>query len=213
MFAPVARSERRSAWGEGRRGALRTLAVAAPMLGVLAGCGGGARQDASEPSATFSVQVVRAAFPTSQTLAEHSALDIRVMNTGSKTVPDIAVTVDGFTYRVNDPSLASQSRPAWIVDSGPAGGDSSYTNTWALGALPPGHTADFLWHLTAIHAGSHTLHWTVAAGLNGKAGAQQADGVQPHGQFAVDVTATPQQVYVDPATGKVVTGSLPLAAP
>jgi hypothetical protein len=99
---------------------------------ALAACGGGARQDASEPNGNFHVQA-SAAWTTSQTLSQHTKLVITTRNMGNKTIPDVAVTItDGsptdphlgtraqaFQELLNMPGLASQSRPVWIVDQAP----------------------------------------------------------------------------------------------
>ena len=56
---------------------------------------------------------------------------------------------------------------------GSGGAVTAYSNTWALGALAPGKTATFVWRVTAVKPGVHTVAWEVAAGLNGKAKAVQ----------------------------------------
>jgi hypothetical protein len=119
-------------------------------------------------------------------------------------VPDIAVTVDSFAAKSEQPELADPSRAVWIVDKSPAGGDSAYVNTWTLGRLRPGQTRRFVWQVTAVKPGTHTIKWRVAAGLNGKALARTGGDRTPQGQFTVDVSDTPSQSRVDPATGEVV---------
>jgi hypothetical protein len=100
------------------------LACAATSL-VLAACGGNARQDASEPTGKFSVEVTTASFPLSQSLSQHAHLVITVHNADSRTIPNVAVTItDGdlgtqsqaFGELIDMPGLASRSRPVWIVD-------------------------------------------------------------------------------------------------
>lgn len=61
---------------------------------VVAGCGGGTRQDEDEPSGSFPVEVVRAEFPQDQKLAKDSKMEIVVRNDGSKEIPVISVTVE-----------------------------------------------------------------------------------------------------------------------
>src|SRR3712207_6765830 len=103
-------------------------------LAVAAGCGGGdARQDADEPSGTWTVEVVEAEFPRSQRLAEPATLRIQVRNTEDRALPNVAVTVEEFSQRSDQAGLADASRPVWIVDDAPRGGTTAYTNTWALG--------------------------------------------------------------------------------
>jgi hypothetical protein len=186
---------------------------------ALAACGGGTRQDVSEPSGTFPVQVTTASFPGSQRLAEHTQLVISVRNASSKrTIPDIAVTitnprygtsVQAFATSLEMPGLASHSRPVWIVDrppgpctyscqaGGPGGAVTAYSNTWALGALAPGASAKFVWGVTAVQPGTYRVRYQVAAGLNGKARAVLSGGAKPVGTFVVTIHSAPQQSYVD----------------
>jgi hypothetical protein len=207
--------------------------VATGALSVtLAACGGGSRQDAHEPSGNFPVAVQQASFPVHQSLAQQAHLVIKVRNADSRhTIPDIAVTItdddygtsaQAFAYRLSSPSLpelAYPSRPVWIIDrgpettagkcayscqqGGPGGGVTGYANTWALGPLAPGHTATFDWAVTAVHSGTHVVHYRVAAGLNGKAKAVLSGGGTPEGSFQVTIAGTPEQSYVNDS-GQVV---------
>jgi hypothetical protein len=175
---------------------------------LVAGCGGGTRQDAGEPSGTFNVKVTHASFPAKQRLARQARMIVEVKNTDTKTIPDVAVTVDpGFTTRSTRTDLADPNRPVWIVDVGPVGGITATTNTWALGPLAPGQSRRFIWRVTPVVAGARQVHFRIAAGLNGKAKAQAANGDIPEGTFAVDVSSKPAQATVDPTTGKVVESS------
>lgn len=189
-------------------------AVAA--AGVLAGCGGGERQDAHEPSATYKVKVLSASFSDHQRLASHAVMRIVVRNLDAKTIPNVAVSVTndddakggpGFTTRSTAPDLADPTRQLWIVDRGPHGGDTAYVSTWALGSLRSGQTKTFEWHVTPVVAGMHTLRWHVAAGLNGKAIARTANGQDVGGIFRRRVSSSAPQVTVDPKTGDVVSAS------
>jgi hypothetical protein len=154
---------------------------------------------------------------------------ISVRNVGSKTVPNVAVTICNVTCQypappgegtsaqpfaeyLNQPYVANQSRPVWVVDrppgsctgssgyscgnGGPGGAVTAYSNTWALGALKPGATATFIWSVTAVKPGTHRVAWEVAAGLNGKAKAVLPDGSLPHGAFTVRISNSPGQAYV-----------------
>jgi hypothetical protein len=200
---------------------------------ALSACGGGQNQAASEPSGNFAVKVPTARFPASQHLAQHTHLVITVHNAGSKTIPDVAVTIcnvtcaypapkgqgsssQAFAANINQSYLANPSRPLWIIDRGPGrcgyscqnGGQgaavTAYANTWALGRLAPGKTARFDWAVTAVQAGHHVVAWQVAAGLNGKAKAILTNGSAPHGTFAVKVKTAPAQSYVN-NNGQIVT--------
>jgi hypothetical protein len=213
--------------GRRTKGSGFVAAIAAAAL--LSACGGGARQDANEPSGMFDVQVTTASFPTSQHLAEHTHLVITVRNTGPKVIPDIAVTitdpkrgtsVQAFAQDQSQPGLGSHSRPVWVVDrapepagtpcgyscqnGGPGGAVTAYANTWALGRLKPGASAKFDWSLTAVAPGTHTIQYEIAAGLNRKAKARLAGGGIPKRSFTVTISAKPAQAYVDNA-GNVVT--------
>ena len=95
-------------------------------------------------------------------------MSIRVRNADTKAAPNVAVTVEtdpgkpgegtaAFGQRVDDSRLSDPKRPIWIVDDGPAGGDSAATNTWALGRLKAGQTKEFLWKVTAVEPGSYTI--------------------------------------------------------
>jgi len=174
------------------------------VLGLsLAGCGG-TRQDAHETAANYRVSVLSASFPTTQTLSAQSALTLSVRNDDSKTIPQLAVTVSSFNVNSQHHGLADPSRPVWIVDQGPVGGESAYTNTWALGALGPGQVRTFTWKVTAVQAGVHNVNFAVAAGLNGKARAVLANGGRPAGGFRVAVSRCPAQAAVNADTGRVV---------
>jgi hypothetical protein len=179
--------------------------VAALLLGaLLGGCGGGARQDVNEPTGNFPVSIVTASFPTAQTLSRAENLKIAVRNEGTKAVPDVAVTVNSFDYVSQQQGLADPSRPIWIVDQGPVGGESAYANTWTLGTLAPGQVRTFSWMVTPVLSGTHRIDYRVAAGLNGKAHAQLVGGGIPQGSFTVQVADVPSQATVDPATGRVI---------
>jgi hypothetical protein len=99
----------------------------------LAACGGGERQDANEPSGNFHVKVSKASFPADQLLANSENLRLAIKNTGSKTIPDLAVTIHtgrikagvtatgtgqgSFNIRLNNPNLSNPNRPVWVLDN------------------------------------------------------------------------------------------------
>ena len=196
------------------------------MLAV-SGCGGLARQDAHEHAATFTLKVLHASFPAKQSMVRPASLALEIRNTGAHTVPTVAVSVDSFAYTSDYPHLASDQRPVWIIEQGPGpisdppvqsvavsppgGAGTAYVNTWALGPLAPGRTQTFLWRVTPVKPGLHTVHFAVAAGLAGKARAQLSGGGIPTGHFTVDVAPQPPANHVDPDTGQIVSGTYPLA--
>src|ERR1700755_2887722 len=126
---------------------MRQVCVLAVLLA--AGCGGGgARQDADEPSGDFKVEVAGASFPRSQHIAQSVRLRVRVRNADTRALP-VAVTIEtrpptrgvaraAFGQGSLDPALADSTRPIWVLDQGPLGGDTAAVNTWSSGVLRPG---------------------------------------------------------------------------
>jgi hypothetical protein len=201
------------------------LAAAGCAL-LLAGCGGGSRQDASEPAGTFAMRILHASFPTAQAIARPASFVLPVRNTGAHTVPNVAVTIDSFDYTSTYPGLAADKRPVWVIERGPGaiasppveseqvsppgGGQTAYVNTWALGALAPGATRTFVWHVVPVKAGAYTVHYTIAAALAGKAKASLSTGGPVQGQFAVYIKPAPAPTHVNPKTGRVEVGQYPV---
>jgi hypothetical protein len=190
---------------------MRLVSVAAMCALGVGACGGGERQDANEPEGTYKLEVSSAAFPASQSIAETAVLKLAVRNADSKTVPNVAVTIEtkartqsgaaqAFAQDTGDPNLADPSRPVWILDKGPTGGDTAYTNTWALGRLAPGQTRTFEWHVTAVKAGDYTVDYAVSPGLNGRAKPAAGAGT---GSFKVQIDDTPPDARVG-SDGKVI---------
>src|SRR5687768_4236432 len=128
----------------------RVWVLTAVCAVAVAGCGGGERQDADEPSGEWVVEVVDAEFPRAQRLARQETMRIRVRNTEQRELPNISLTVDGLTRRSEQAGLADPNRPVWIVDDGPRGGVTAYTNTWALGRIPAGGTKTFKFRVTPV---------------------------------------------------------------
>src|SRR6478736_2708091 len=130
---------------------------------VLAGCGGGSRQDAGEAKGTFPMKVLSASFPAKQAVSRPATLVLSVKNTGDHAVPNVAVTIDSFLYTDKFPELAANQRPIWAIERGPGAtakppvktvevslpgsAQTAYVNTWALGPLAAGATQTFAWHV------------------------------------------------------------------
>ncbi len=189
---------------------------------AVAGCGGGERQDENEPEGNFAVEVVRATFPEQQKLAKSSDMIVTVRNAGRDTIPNIAVTVDGFDRRKKDPDLADPSRPVFAIngvqveiagfpeakDASPRGCDTAYVNTWACGPLRPNEEKTFRWSVTAVQAGDFDINWRVAAGLDGKAKAVAAGGgPAPRGQFSGTISDEAPDVRVADDGKTIVNGT------
>ncbi|HYP47823.1 MAG TPA: hypothetical protein VEQ61_04220 [Thermoleophilaceae bacterium] len=194
--------------GGGGTNGLRRLAC----LGLLAltGCGGGERQDEDEPEGDFEVEVVEASFPKQQQLAKRSELVITLRNAGDRTIPNIALTVDGFNYSKTDSDLADRSRPTFAINGvaqqvgglpearpdTPRGCDSAYVNTWAFGPLLAGRERSFKWSVTPVRAGEFKISWRAAAGLSGKAKAVAGGGGAPRGSFTGSISDEASQSRV-----------------
>jgi hypothetical protein len=165
---------------------------------ALAACGE-ERQDADAPSGRFDLDVTDASFPAEQRIAEAATLRLEIENTGDRAIPNLAVTVEtepgqdgqapvAFGQSTDDPTLAASARPVWIVDEGPPGGDTAYTNTWAVGPLGEGQSRTVEWKVTAAKAGAYTLGWRVAPALEGDV--SLGDG-RTEGEIAVTIADDP----------------------
>jgi hypothetical protein len=196
------------------------------LLGASAlagGCGSSAQQDASEPNAAFRVKVTHASFPLRQSIAREERLVLSVSNKSTHAVPDVAIAVNSFDYLSDYPNLAARRRPVWVIDHGPGplpripvetvevdapgGGTTANYNVWALGSLAPGATRSFVWHVTPVKPGEHTVTYRIYGGLNGRARAQLASGAVPTGSFKVDIAGQPPTKHVNPQTGRVEEGA------
>jgi hypothetical protein len=177
----------------------RLLAAALPVAIAVAagGCGGGEAQDENEPEGTWKVDVLSASFPGKQTLAQTSELRIKIKNLESRAIPNLAVTVDGFDQRSENPDLSDPSRPTWVVEEPPDNSTTAFTNTWAVGEVPGGDTRTLIWKVTSVKAGTYTLRYRVAAGLDGKAKASLLDGDPADGSFVVRVSDKPRPPQID----------------
>jgi hypothetical protein len=189
------------------------LALLAVFAAAASGCGQ-TPQDENEPEGTFRVDIADASFPAKQSIAESSTMRIRVRNPEQHTVPNVAVTVEtkgarpgagpvAFAQSKDDPRLADPNRPVWVLDDGPKGGTSAYANTWSLGPLKGGQEKTFEWKLTAVEAGSYSIAYRVAPGLDGKA--RLASGSKARGTFAVEIADKPVPARVN-GKGEVVRG-------
>jgi hypothetical protein len=152
-----------------KRLVLAGIVVASTAL--VAACGGNEKQDADEQSATYKLDVISASFPGRQRLAQRTELKLEVKNVDDRTIPNLAVTIDGFEQRRDD--------------------------TWTVGPVPAGQTRTMRWSVTAVKAGTYSVRYKVAAGLQGKAKAELPDGSQPKGSFLARITRAPRPVSID----------------
>jgi len=179
-------------------GACAALAAAPFALG---GCGDDPRVDAT--SGNYDVVVERVAFPALQRLAQKSSFELRVRNAGERAVPNLVVTLRGFS----DGEGADRSAPrrdVWLVDDPPRGSTTAIEDTWAAGALAAGATRTLRWVVTPVVAGRHRLAYALAPGVSGTGRAQRPGGGQVRGTLDVRVADQPAKARVDPASGRVV---------
>lgn len=185
----------------------RGAAIAAAALlaaGALAGCGSGPRQDENEPEGDFPVELSQAQFPRAQGLGQTAPFSVTVRNTGEETIPNLALTVDGFANPDAVAGSADPARPLWVVNAPPIGSTTAYVNTWTLGPLKAGQQRRFTWSVTAAVPGTHTISYRAGAGLHGKARAVAEGGGAPSGSVTVRVSRRPRETTVDPETNELV---------
>ncbi len=171
-----------------------SVAVLVALSFLAIGCGESSDKNGGKSTEIWRVEVVDADFPLKQRLAEPVELKIEVRNAGDTTIPELAVTVDGFNYRSTEKGVADPKRPVWTVNEPPPGSASSNVNTYILGELEPGKTVKAVWKLTAVVAGSHTVKYKVAGNVNGDIKTLLADGSAPEGAFVVTVSEEPKPI-------------------
>ncbi|HXC45765.1 MAG TPA: hypothetical protein VNU24_04105 [Solirubrobacteraceae bacterium] len=206
-----------------------SFAMCGALLAVLvSGCGSSTR-NAREVARIYPVEVLAARFPAKQAIASDTRFTLVVRNAGSRTLPNVAVTLDSFYYTSDYPKLSVRKRPVWIVNTGPGahatnppvktaeidppgGGETAFVNTWALGALAPHASRAFVWLVTPVKAGTHTVHYSVAAGLDGKAQARLAGGGLATGSLTASIAPKPPATHVNAQTGAIQSGAYPTHA-
>jgi len=199
-----------------RRGLIAAAAFGACAALVATGCSGGSRQDSGEQARAYRLLLSEVSFQRNQSVSKPTKLRISVHNAGVRTVPNVAVTIDSFSYVEKYPELAANKRPIWIIERGPGtipvrSVQSQAVNTWALGPLASHATRTFEWTVVPVKAGTHEVHYRLAAGLAGKAKAVPPKGGQPiDGVLTADIAPAPPSRHVDPATGRVVAGQFPV---
>jgi hypothetical protein len=132
--------------------------------------------------------------------------------TGSTTTEELPTAQGSFSVRSEQQGLAIPFRPVWILETGypklegqtaSAGAEAAQTNTYAFGSLPAHQTKQIVWNVTPVQGGTYTVHYRVAAGLEGKAKAVTANGSIPEGEFVVRISTAPPQTRVNDS-GQVV---------
>jgi hypothetical protein len=130
----------------------------------------------------------------------------------TSTAEELPTSQGSFSVRSEQEGLAIPFRPVWILEEGfpklagqaaSAGAEAAQTDTYAFGALAAHQSKQIVWNVTPVQAGTYTVHYRVAAGLEGNAKAVTADGSVPEGEFVVRISSAPPQTRVDDS-GKVV---------
>ena len=147
------------------------------------------------------------------TTGESTTSTTGTTSTGSTTTSQELPTAQGsFSVRSEQEGLAIPFRPVWILEEGfpklegqtaSAGAEAAQTDTYAFGPLAANDTRRMVWNVTPVQAGTYTVHYRVAAGLEGKSKAVTADGSVPEGEFVVRISSAAPQTRVDDS-GKVV---------
>lgn len=209
----------RARWSDGGRSALAPCyvgaalsraranlcgcAAAAAALLASTGCGGGDRRDADAPGGSYRVEVRRASFAPEQHLGQRRTLVISVRNAGDQTIPNLTLTVRGFSDRSRGPRDADLGRELWIVDRAPPGAMTAFEDTWTAGRLDPADTATLRWEVTPVVAGRHELTYEIAPAVAGSGRIELARGGEARGSISVRVTDRPPSARVDPRTGEI----------
>ena len=216
---PNAKPARRARPG---RVARRRLGGSRPWRSQRAAAASRARTRTSPP-ATSRWRSTRRQFATHQRLAETNDLQLEIENTGDKQVPrpgrdDLhgRREIERLVLGALRPARARRpNRPVWILENGfpkvakqnetgpeldelpPGGAEAAQTDTFSFGPLDPGERRNLVWRVTPVVAGTYTVHYELAAGLNGKAKAVTDDGGRVEGEFVVTVSDKPPQARVD----------------
>jgi len=141
---------------------------------------------------------------------------------GTSTEQTLPEAEGAFSIRAEQADLAIPSRPVWILEqgypriagteagepppgeiAGAGGAEAAQTNTFSFGSLEPNETREVVFLVTPVQSGVYTVHYRIAAGLQGKAVAVNEDSSIPEGEFVVQITDVPPQTRVDDA-GNVV---------
>src|SRR6266542_5785378 len=142
----------------------------------------------------LNVSVWAAAEPAVGALSRFLTVTPGVMSFGYSKL--ITPGVMSFEY----PKLITPGVTVKNLDKAPtAGSAAAQTDTFRFGAVEPGDAKDIDWRVTPVKAGTYTVHYEVAAGLEGKAKAVTKDGSPVKGEFVVTISSKPPQTCVNDA--------------
>jgi hypothetical protein len=178
-----------------RASPLLRLGSALVLVGAAAavsGCGSAETTLADASGGTPFRVSAQARFDRTQDLSRTETLRITVTNEeDQRRVPDVGIVLEGLGRAISGDdngagAVSDPRRPIWIVDAPPKGASTAYSNTWSLGALPPGEQRTFSWRLTPVVPGKHVVRWRVVGGLEQAAPVKGFGGVAS-GAFRVTI--------------------------
>ena len=189
-----------------RRPLITLLCIASAAIAT--GCGGSSTPSGTSQNGTgdYTVAVTRATFPAKQHINKGSVLHITVFNPGPRTLPNVTVTITlatqgttapAFATRDEQAGMAQASQPFWIVDIPPPDGTTALANSWSLGTLTPGQSANFIWEVHPVLGGVRVLRWKVAPAQHG-GNAVLADGREASGLLPVRVETAAPSATISP---------------
>jgi hypothetical protein len=190
------------------------VAVAAALIGILAGCGDDS--DSQGEARSYRAEVVKAGFPAEQRLGETALMRVRVRNVGEETIPalTIGVSIGGsegeasalpFGVRDPQPGLAEPDRPVWVLaehypklagSTEPGGAEGASGKIYTFGPLKPDRVTEVVWKLTASRTGRYDLRFKVGARNGGEAMVEGPGGTVPGGSFTVTISEEPVDTTV-----------------
>ena len=179
---------------------------------LIAGCGSEPRQDENEEEADYPVEVTVAEFPARQRLAETVDLELAFQNSAQKTSPTSPSPSTRVTRRRTARSTSAPSNRAWPTPTAPSGSSrTTIRRSWRTArarrtstprpppepsrlrptptpsaSFRPATTIHTVFRVTPVKGGTYTVHYEVAAGLDGNARATTEDGAPGRGRVRRD---------------------------
>jgi hypothetical protein len=110
------------------------------------------------------------AIPTSRldasTLLANAPLVLAIRNVGTRSIPDVTVTLNSLRSGEPTPGDQTSDTPAFLLVSAPAGAATGDPRVFALGRLAPGRTAVLRATVRAERTGPYRIDYTVSSDPN-----------------------------------------------
>lgn len=185
----------------------RKMLLSFLALGICVITGSGCSVD-SKPKDPSSLEIVDVSFAERQQLAQPQTLAITLSNNGLRVINQVAATITtesrasgtgalAFSRRINNPALADDGRPVWLLQQDPSGDSPELQTTWTFGPIAAGATKTFRWQVVPVIAGKFTLRYRISVDNKDAAVSSVTD------TLPVSISATPQAVSVNDS-GEVV---------